>query len=142
MDTGHSIGLISDKLYRKFGLYRSMLANIHGECNTKNLPSDKDLSPWSIEKAKEEIHINKNYEGYIEIQNKMANRMKKNEDRKIPEGFDYSKINSLSTETKQRLFNVRPQSIGQASRIYAIKPSDIAIIIIYLEKQKREAKKH
>ena len=139
MDIGHSLGLISDKAYKKFDLYKQTLSNIY-EGKTDNLPSDEDLSPWSLEKAKEEVYIHKKYEGYIEIQDKMANKMKKNEDRQIPKDFDYDKIDSFSAETKQRLKEVCPQTIGQASRIHAIKPSDIAILTIYLEKQKKEKK--
>lgn len=139
MDIGHSIGLISDKAYQKFELYRSTLTEIY-KGRTENLPSDEKLSPWSLEKANEEISIHKKYEGYIEIQDKMANKIKKNEDRRIPEDFDYAKIDSFSSETKQRFMEVCPQTIGQASRIRAIKPSDIAILTIYLEKQKKERK--
>jgi len=139
MDIGNSIGLISDKIYRKFELYKNILKHID-EGKTENLPTDEDLSPWSFEKAKEETYIHKKYKGYIEIQNKMVNKVKKNEDRKIPENFDYNKLESLSSETKQRLLRVRPQTLGQASRIQAIKPSDIAILTIYLEKQKKEMK--
>jgi tRNA uridine 5-carboxymethylaminomethyl modification enzyme len=139
MDIGHSLGLISDKAYKKFDLYRQILGEIYNGI-TDNLPSDEDLSPWSIEKAKEEVYIHKKYEGYIEIQDKMANKMKRNEDRQIPEDFDYDKIDSFSSETKQRLKEVRPQTIGQASRVHAIKPSDIAILTIHLEKQKKERK--
>jgi tRNA uridine 5-carboxymethylaminomethyl modification enzyme len=141
MDIGYSIGLISNKAYKKFKLYRSTLSNIE-EGKTKNLPTDEDLSPWSLEKANEEISIHKKYKGYIEIQNKMADKMKKSKDRKIPENFDYNKIDSFSAETKERFIKVRPQTIGQASRIYAIKPSDIAILTIYLEKQKKKYKRN
>ncbi|MDR2617031.1 MAG: tRNA uridine-5-carboxymethylaminomethyl(34) synthesis enzyme MnmG [Endomicrobium sp.] len=139
MDIGHSIGLISDKAYKKFELYRNTLNDIYNN-DTNNLPADQDLSPWSLEKAKEEVYIYKKYEGYIEIQDKMAKKVKKNEDKKIPADFDYTKIDSLSAETKQRFMQVRPQTIGQASRVHAIKPSDIAIITILLEKQKKERK--
>ncbi|MDR3124525.1 MAG: tRNA uridine-5-carboxymethylaminomethyl(34) synthesis enzyme MnmG [Endomicrobium sp.] len=137
IDIGHSIGLISDKAYKKFELYRNTLKDIYNN-DTNNIPADQDLSPWSLEKAKEEVYIYKKYEGYIEIQDKMVNKMKKNEDKKIPADFDYTKIDSLSAETKQRFMQVRPQTIGQASRVHAIKPSDIAIITIHLEKQKKE----
>ncbi|MDR1087104.1 MAG: tRNA uridine-5-carboxymethylaminomethyl(34) synthesis enzyme MnmG [Endomicrobium sp.] len=139
MDIGHCLGLISDKAYKKFDLYRQTASDIY-EGITDNLPSDEDLAPWSLEKAKEEVYIHKKYEGYIEIQDKMANKMKKNEDRQIPEDFNYDKIDSFSSETKQRLKEVRPQTIGQASRVHAIKPSDIAILTICLEKQKKERK--
>jgi len=140
MNIGHSVGLIPDAVYKKFELYKNTLAVIDGN-STEPLPSDEDLSPWSLEKAQEEVRIHKKYKGYIEIQRKMANKIKKSEDRKIPEDFDYSKLESLSAETKQRLLKIRPQTIGQASRIPAIKPSDIAILTIYFEKRKKENRK-
>lgn len=140
MDIGHSLGLISDKAYKKFDIYRKTLTNIY-KGTTSSLPSDDDLSPWSLEKAEKEIYIHKKYEGYIKIQDKMKNKIEKNECRQIPENFDYDKIDSFSSETKQRFKRVRPQTIGQASRIPAVKPSDIAILTIYLEKQKKE-KRH
>ncbi|MDR1401012.1 MAG: tRNA uridine-5-carboxymethylaminomethyl(34) synthesis enzyme MnmG [Endomicrobium sp.] len=139
MDTGRLIGLISDKVYEKFELYRNTLTHTY-EGKRENLPTNDDLSPWSFEKINEEIYIYKKYRGYIEIQNKMANKVKKNEERRIPENFDYNKIESLSAETKQRLLKIRPQTMGQASRIHAIKPSDIAILTICLEKQRKEKK--
>jgi tRNA uridine 5-carboxymethylaminomethyl modification enzyme len=140
MDIGRKIGLISDRTYAKFEKYKNTLQDIYSG-KTDNLPSDEELYPWSLEKVNQEAAIYKKYEGYIQIQEKMANKMKKNEDKKIPEDFDYAKINSFSTETKQRLMQIRPQTIGQAARIPAIKPSDIAILTIYLEKQKKEKKK-
>lgn len=137
MDIGHSIGLISDGAYKKFEIYRSTLTDIY-EGKEDNLPTDAELNPWSLEAAKEEVEIHKKYEGYIEIQKKSAAKIKNSEDKKIPENFDYNAINSLSAETKERLNKVRPQTIGQASRIHGIKPSDIAIIAIYIEKRKRK----
>jgi tRNA uridine 5-carboxymethylaminomethyl modification enzyme len=137
MDIGREIGLISDAMYKKFELYRKTLADVYKGI-ADSLPADEELSPWSLEKVKEEIYIHKKYEGYIEIQDKMTAKMKKNEDRKIPDDFDYNKLVSLSAETKQRLFEVRPQTIGQAARIRAIKPSDIAILTIHLEKERKQ----
>jgi tRNA uridine 5-carboxymethylaminomethyl modification enzyme len=127
MDIGRQIGLISDEAYSKFELYRKTVKDIYSGAKEETLPMDAELYPWSLEKAKEEVYIYKKYEGYIEIQEKMANKMKKNEDKRIPDNFDYTKIDSFSAETKQRLMEVRPQTIGQAGRIHAIKPSDIAI---------------
>ncbi|MDR2676921.1 MAG: tRNA uridine-5-carboxymethylaminomethyl(34) synthesis enzyme MnmG [Endomicrobium sp.] len=136
MSIGRSIGLISDVVFKKFELYKKTLVNIYKN-NITDMPSNDELSPWSVEKAMEEINIYKKYEGYIEIQSKMTNKIKKNENKKIPKDFDYNKLESISTETKQRLSKVHPQTIGQASRIHAIKPSDIAILMIYIEKQKK-----
>ncbi|MCL1901653.1 MAG: tRNA uridine-5-carboxymethylaminomethyl(34) synthesis enzyme MnmG [Endomicrobia bacterium] len=139
MRIGHSVGLLSDAIYKKFELYVDALTNIYNN-ETGNMPEDKDLLPWTLEQAKEEVDIYKKYEGYIKIQQNMANKIKKNEDRKIPEDFDYNGMSSLSSETKERLSTVKPQTLGQASRIPGIKPSDIAIITVYLEKQKRRVR--
>ncbi|MCL2334524.1 MAG: FAD-dependent oxidoreductase, partial [Endomicrobia bacterium] len=136
MDLGHSAGLISDAAYKRFELYRNTLLDVY-DGKTENLPQESELLPWSIEDITGEVAIHKKYEGYIEIQNKTANKVKKNEDRKIPENFDYSSMSSLSSETKERLSAVRPETLGQASRIKGIKPSDIAILTIHLEKQRR-----
>ncbi|MDR3071120.1 MAG: tRNA uridine-5-carboxymethylaminomethyl(34) synthesis enzyme MnmG [Endomicrobium sp.] len=136
MSIGHSLGLVSDMTYKKFELYKNALTAMYE--GKKDCPSDEEMYPWSIEKVKEEIDINKKYRGYIEIQNRTASKVKKSEDCKIPDDFDYNSIDSFSCETKQRFLEVRPQTIGQAARIYAIKPSDIAILTIHIEKQKKE----
>ncbi|MDR0985239.1 MAG: tRNA uridine-5-carboxymethylaminomethyl(34) synthesis enzyme MnmG [Endomicrobium sp.] len=135
MDIGYSIGLIKDKMYQKFKIYKDLVNKI---CNNK-IGFDKsinynDLSPWSIDKIKLESHIHNIYKGYIKIQNKFINKIKKSENKIIPKDFDYNKVCSFSNETKQRLSNLRPKTIGQASRIISIKPSDIAILNIYIEK--------
>jgi len=139
MDIGKHIGLISDAMYKKFELYRQTLVDIY-EDKTDNLPNDEELNPWSMAKAQEEVAIAKKYEGYVAIAERMAAKMKKSEDKKLPDDFNYDKINSLSAETKTRLNKVRPATLGQASRIAGIKPSDIAILTIYLEKRKKEKK--
>ncbi|MDR1695362.1 MAG: tRNA uridine-5-carboxymethylaminomethyl(34) synthesis enzyme MnmG [Endomicrobium sp.] len=139
MDIGRSIGLISDAMYKKFELYKKTLLDIY-DGNTDNIAYDEELAPWSLEKAEEEVNIHKKYEGYIEIQRKTVSKMKKNEDRKIPDNFDYDSLESLSAESKERLNKVRPQTLGQASRISSIKPSDIAILTIHLEKQRKQKK--
>jgi len=137
MDKGHLIGLISDKAYEKFELYRKTVNDYINE-EAQNTATDEDLSPWSLEKVKEEVYIGNRYKGYIEIEKKMSQKIKKSEDRVIPEDFDYSVLHSISDETKQRFSQVKPRTIGQASRIHSIKPSDIAVLTIYLEKQRRE----
>jgi len=136
MDIGKNLGLISDAAYKRFDLYRNTLIDLY-DGKEDSLASDNDLLPWTIEQAREEVAIHKKYEGYIEIQNKTAKKVKKHEDRRIPEDFDYNAMSSLSAETKQRLSQVKPQTLGQASRIQGIKPSDIAILTIYLEKNRR-----
>jgi tRNA uridine 5-carboxymethylaminomethyl modification enzyme len=74
------------------------------------------------------------YEGYIQRETDLANKMNKMDDLVIPDNVDYSIMNSVSIEARQKLDKVRPANIGQASRISGVSPSDIAVILIYLGK--------
>ena len=71
------------------------------------------------------------YEGYIEREQQAADKLKNLEQAKIPENFDYSRLTSLSIESRQKLLRLRPSTIGQASRIPGVSPSDISILLIY-----------
>lgn len=85
-----------------------------------------------------EIEIRVKYEGYIQRQIEMAERLKKVEDRKIPEGIDYTRISGLSKEIITKLQEIRPSNIGQASRIPGVTPAAISLILIAVEREKRE----
>ncbi|MBU1487803.1 tRNA uridine-5-carboxymethylaminomethyl(34) synthesis enzyme MnmG [bacterium] len=87
-----------------------------------------------------QIEIQIKYEGYIERQLVQVERFKKLESRLIPKRLDYHNVPGLSTETKQKLSEIRPISLGQAARISGIRPSDISILTIYLEARKRRDK--
>lgn len=79
-----------------------------------------------------QIEINIKYDGYIKRQNEHVEHFNKNEDIKIPPGFKYDKIKSLSTEATDKLKKIMPKSIGQALRIAGVRPSDISAILIYM----------
>jgi len=79
-----------------------------------------------------QIEIAIKYDGYIKRQNEHIEHFNKNEDIKIPEDFKYEKINSLSSEALDKLKKIKPVSIGQATRIAGVRPSDISAIIIYM----------
>lgn len=83
----------------------------------------------------EEVEINIKYAGYIEKAYKEAEKMLKLEEKKIPQDLDYAKVKNLANEARQKLNLVRPTSIGQASRISGVNPSDIAILAVYLKKE-------
>jgi len=87
--------------------------------------------------VREEVAISVKYEGYIKRQLQQVEQFKKLENRKIPEDIDYEKIKNLRIEAKQKLGKIRPLSIGQASRIAGVSPSDISMLLIYLEQIKR-----
>ena len=74
------------------------------------------------------------YEGYIQRETDLANKMNKMDDLAIPDNVDYSIMNSVSIEARQKLDKIRPANIGQASRISGVSPSDIAVVLIYLGK--------
>lgn len=81
----------------------------------------------------EEAEIILKYDGYIKRQKQQAEQFKKLEDRPLPEDTDYSKIYGLRIEARQKLDKIRPRSLGQASRISGVSPSDISVLIIWLE---------
>src|SRR3954453_2251698 len=82
---------------------------------------------------KEQVEIQIKYEGYIEKSLQQVERLKKMENKKIPENIDYDAIGSLATEARQKLKKVRPLSLAQASRISGVNPADISILLVYLE---------
>ena len=89
---------------------------------------NNNISKEAIEQA--EIKIK--YGGYLDKEAEAAKKLNKLEDIKIPEDFDYDKLHSISTEGKEKLNEIKPVSIGQASRISGVSPSDINILLIYM----------
>lgn len=86
--------------------------------------------------VKEQVEIQIKYEGYIEKSLQQVERLKKMEDKKIPDNIDFDAVNGLATEARQKLKQVRPLSIAQASRISGVNPADISILLIYIEQGK------
>ena len=80
----------------------------------------------------EQAEIEIKYMGYISREKDVADKIKRLESVKIPEGIDYFKFSSLSNESKEKLNEIKPTSLGQASRISGIKPSDISVLMVYL----------
>lgn len=89
----------------------------------------------------EQVEINLKYEGYIQRQQKQVEEFNRLEKRTIPEDIDYDQVGSLRLEARQKLKELRPSSIGQASRMSGVTPADVAVLLIYLEKESREHKK-
>ena len=82
----------------------------------------------------EQVDINIKYDGYIKRQMRQVEQFKKMEKKKIPEDIDYDSIKSLRIEAKQKLNQIRPSSIGQASRISGVSPADVSVLLVYLGK--------
>lgn len=96
------------------------------------VPSEVEI----IDEVKEQVEIQLKYEGYINKSLQQVDRLKKMENKKIPENIDYDAINSLATEARQKLKKVRPLSVAQASRISGVNPADVSILLVYLEQGK------
>ncbi|MDQ7092459.1 tRNA uridine-5-carboxymethylaminomethyl(34) synthesis enzyme MnmG [Desulfosporosinus sp. PR] len=89
----------------------------------------------------EEAVIETKYAGYIEKQWSDIERFAKMEDRILPKDFNYENLKGLSTEGRQRLIEVRPHSLGQASRITGVSPADISVLLVFLEQRQRGGKR-
>ena len=100
-----------------------------------------DLTPFDLNRPAlppaitEEVEIQIKYAGYLARQEKQVEEFKKEESRRLPEEIDYNAIAGLRLEARQKLSQIRPMSIGQASRISGVSPADIAVLLIYLEQQ-------
>jgi tRNA uridine 5-carboxymethylaminomethyl modification enzyme len=88
----------------------------------------KNFSKEEIEQASIQVK----YEIYIEKEKELVNRMSQLEELEIPETFDYRKIISLGNEAREKLTKIKPRTLGQASRISGINPSDVQILMVYM----------
>jgi len=100
----------------------------------EEIDEERKELPFSVV---EQVTIQIKYEGYIKRQMAQVEQFKKNEKRKIPADLDYNSIKGLRIEAKQKLSQIRPESIGQASRISGVSPADISVLMIYLEQMRR-----
>jgi tRNA uridine 5-carboxymethylaminomethyl modification enzyme len=116
------------KLCKRPEINLKQLLNFNGTLKEKEA---NDL--LTDEKSLEQVEIELKYEGYIQRQYEAVAKLEKYEETKIPLNFDFAKIKHLSTEGREKLNHVKPRSIGQASRISGVTPSDISILLIYLK---------
>ncbi|MBW3110488.1 tRNA uridine-5-carboxymethylaminomethyl(34) synthesis enzyme MnmG [Bacillus sp. MCCB 382] len=96
------------------------------------VPSEIELDP----DVEEQVEIQVKYEGYIEKSLQQVDKMKKMENKRIPENIDYSAISGLASEARQKLIEVQPLSLAQASRISGVNPADVSILMVYIEQGK------
>ena len=96
------------------------------------LDTDRPELPADV---REQVNIAIKYEGYIRRQEEQVERFKKLESKRIPEDTDYDQIQSLRLEA--RLKKLRPESLGQASRISGVSPADVSVLNVWLEKNRR-----
>lgn len=106
------------------------------ELNYEILAPIDTLRPELNKYIREEVNIQIKYDGYIRKQVEQVEKFKKLEDRKIPDNIDYDAISGLRLEARQKLDKIRPSSVGQASRISGVSPSDMNVLLIYLQANK------
>jgi tRNA uridine 5-carboxymethylaminomethyl modification enzyme len=95
---------------------------------TEMVSNIKELQDEILESAETEMK----YAGYIERERLIADKIRRLENVEIHKDFDYSNVNSLSTEARQKLNRIRPQNIGQASRIPGVSPADVNVLLVFL----------
>ena len=162
---GYDVGLLSEEKYQKF-LYKKekiyelieKLKEIKVTIDTEKRRTTMSVfeylkNPTSslkeiiatfhldldyTDEVMEEVEIQIKYEGYINKVNREAQKQLKNEEKQIPPDIDYDKVANLASEARQKLKEIKPLNIGQASRISGVNPSDIAILLVYLRKYYHE----
>jgi tRNA uridine 5-carboxymethylaminomethyl modification enzyme len=152
---GYDIGLLSDRNYRRFSEKRDAIEREISRLSTtrvgaelmqtllrrpelsyKDLPSrDDSLHSEVIQQVEIEIK----YAGYIDRQEVEVEKFKTLESKQIPAAFDYAAVPSLRTEARLKLQKIRPQTLGQASRISGVSPADIAILTVWLKRGSAQA---
>ena len=108
------------------------------ELNYKMLAEVDPKRPKLPEDVQEQVNIRIKYAGYIDQQLKQVEQFKKLESRLLPMELDYETIQGLRLEARQKLNLVRPENLGQASRITGVSPADISVLLIYMEQMKRK----
>jgi len=135
-DTLEKLG--TDPLRQKQRLYNVILRpQVSMSHLIEALPELNDLLPEGearIREIWEAAEILMKYEGYIQKEKEMVQKIEKLEDVELHENFDYHKLTSLSSEARQKLSAIKPRSLGQASRISGVSPADISVLMIYLRK--------
>ena len=104
----------------------------------ENLASIDHERPTLSYHSQVQVHVNIKYEGYISKQLKQIEKFKKLENRKLPHDIDYSQLDGLRLEAREKLNAFRPDSVGQASRISGISPADINVLLIHLERMRHK----
>ena len=94
--------------------------------------------PELTKQEREEVEIQVKYEGYIKLEEEQVAKFKKLEQKKLPKDINYEDIKGLRLEARQKLNNIKPESVGQASRISGVSPADISVLLIFLEQLKRK----
>jgi tRNA uridine 5-carboxymethylaminomethyl modification enzyme len=162
MDKGYNIGLLDKAVYQNFLEKKQLIQEELRRLKKTRIKYDDPAKSETLEQLlrrpeiaygfieehspshcpltpeiKKQVEIQIKYEGYIQQQMQMAEKLKKIEGKRIPSGFHYSSVNGLSREVLSKLREVRPENLGQASRIPGITPAAVSLLIVAIERLKR-----
>ncbi len=158
-EMGRVAGLVSDKQYEIFSSYRESINKIKKCCtDTKINLDNKRISVNSYVKRPKKSLFDKDiftqffcgfsgralftaetdikYEGYVKIENLRVSKIRGLENILIPRQFDFESLPGLSNESREKLIRIRPETLGQASRLSGVRPSDLGVLAIYLQSRK------
>ncbi len=154
---GHRIGLVSAHSFEAFQRYQALVQNTinrledtqdeelhisraHRLRQGDSLPAEwltptsDAIAPWSLEQVRQQVEIQLTYEGYLKRQTAEIKRLERMERKTIPNDFDYDALLGFPAESRQKFKQVKPETVGQASRIPGVTPSDISLLLVYLER--------
>lgn len=152
-EKAYNVGLLSEERHDKLLNKIKEIENLEEDIKMITFPQEKcnlseylkrpevkildyvdKLSKTYDKEVLEQVEINHKYEGYIAKAKKEAEKMIKLGKKQIPDDIDYSKVDNLATEARQKLEKIMPRTIDQATRISGVNPSDIAILMVYLKR--------
>ncbi|MBR4355224.1 MAG: FAD-dependent oxidoreductase, partial [Elusimicrobiaceae bacterium] len=136
MPHAFKLGMLDPKYQAAFEKYCTIVQALKTGSDTSHI-DQTDLFPWSLEKALTHASIHRKYEGYYERNKKDAEKLAEVDAIKIPQGFDPSSVKGLLFESAQKLREIKPQTLGQASRIPGVTPSDIQLLAVHIERFRR-----
>jgi tRNA uridine 5-carboxymethylaminomethyl modification enzyme len=167
MDKGNAIGLLEPDVYRRFLAKRELIREELNRLKKIRMKYDDPLKSETLEQLlkrpeityrfieeqslsaqplsediKKQVQIQVKYEGYITQQIQLAERLRKIEGKRIPEHFDYAAVNGLSREVLGKLQEIRPENLGQASRIPGITPAALSLLMVAIQRVKRDKDSH
>jgi tRNA uridine 5-carboxymethylaminomethyl modification enzyme len=130
MEKGFQLGLIPQDAYDRFRRYRESVAGSLAY-------TDCDLSPWSLSRSEAQRDIERDYAGYVKRERQAAEKMRRWDNVPIPRGLDYAGIPALPAESRQKLAQILPRTLGQAGRIPGVTPADVQILWVWSERTRR-----
>ncbi len=117
-----------DKMFKLFARPNITIDDVRKFESVENYIQSNDLDTEVLEQTAIQVK----YAGYIEKEKNNADKLNRLENLKIPAGFDYTKLKSMSIEARQKLTKIQPVTISQASRISGVSPNDVSVLLVYL----------